>query len=128
MLNVLVANGQSLPILGIAPVRVQTPVGHFFDMVLIFQAEKSVRHDVLLGVNILKNADPDLAQQTLTFSREKVKNHRESSEKLNAKPKRYLTIRLDNSEIQGLESAEMMSTNTIYTVRSKQKVNSVAEA
>lgn len=117
LLNVLDANGKKLPILGSIPALVQTPIGHFFDSVLVFQAESIVQHDVLIGVNILHLTNIDFAHSVLTFFRQSIiKKHRERASEKN-RPQKYVRLNLTSGKIKGLEQQEIPATNTIVTVR-----------
>ena len=118
-LNVLDANGHRLPILGSIPARVQTPVGHFIDSVLVFQAEQLVQHDVLLGVNILRLTNIDLAHSTLSFFRHRIEEKRLKDNK-NSGPQKYVMLNLASESIKGLEEQNNSTNTSIDTVHAVQ--------
>lgn len=65
--KVLDANGNPIEILGQAKAQIVTPVGCFHTKVLIFK-KAGAKHDMLLGMNVLKNAVIDFKRNKLSFS------------------------------------------------------------
>jgi hypothetical protein len=64
------ASGKRIPILGEGIAQVNTPAGNFDAYVLVYEKSALVKHEMLLGMNILKHSSIDFKTKELNFSLE----------------------------------------------------------
>ena len=87
------ATGHGIPVMGITRVRLITPQGQFLVEMLVINRTSKVTQDIVLGMNLLKNAQIDFSSGSVTF--------KEGSLKLIKDP-RDMVMRIVTNTIEGV--------------------------
>ncbi len=70
--QLLDANGNKIPVLGMVDTQVSTPNGKYWTTVVLFVKDNAIEHDLLLGMNILVHTSINFSTQRLTFHSESI--------------------------------------------------------